>query len=132
MPSVDPQMVLRQHVAARICQVSGGACKDPATSLDEIRGRVTANSAQWSQTMNDFRMTLDSRKIPKNDQEEVMTALTDLMHDVSGMNQPTSVTRTSTSTMGTMPGNMDTMARSTRATAPSSMDTTARSSRTAK
>jgi hypothetical protein len=77
------QQILREYVAARLCQVAGGSCQDPVTPLSEIRGKLTITDAQWTRAMKDFRTILERRNIEKADQDATMSALSALEHDVA-------------------------------------------------
>jgi hemoglobin len=77
-----PKAGLKFHVTALMCEVTGGPCKYSGRSMQEAHAQLNINEAQWQAMLADFRVTLDTFKVPATEQAELMTIVGSTKKDI--------------------------------------------------
>jgi len=68
-----PKAGLKFHVSTLVCQVTGGPCQYVGRDMKTSHSHLNIGAREWDAMLIDFRATLDKFKVPKAEQEELVT-----------------------------------------------------------
>lgn len=68
-----PKAGLKFHVTTLVCQVTGGPCKYIGRDMKTSHVHLNIGAKEWDAMLVDFRATLHKFKVPKAEQEELVT-----------------------------------------------------------
>ena len=77
-----PKAGLKFHVAALVCEVSGGPCKYSGRTMKESHEKLNISRAEWDAMVVDFKATLDKFKVPPREQQELITIVESTKTDI--------------------------------------------------
>ncbi len=68
-----PKAGLKFHVTALVCQVTGGPQTYSGRSMKDAHKTLNITEREWDAMVHDFVATLDDFKVPKAEQNELLT-----------------------------------------------------------
>jgi len=68
-----PISYLKFHVTTMVCEVTGGPCKYTGRSMKEAHQHLNITEKEWQAMVTDFKKSLNKFKVPKKEQEELIT-----------------------------------------------------------
>jgi len=77
-----PKAGLKFHVAALVCEVSGGPCKYTGRAMKESHQHLNITQAEWDAMVVDFKATLNKFKVPQREQQELITIVGSTRNDI--------------------------------------------------
>jgi hemoglobin len=80
--SDDSKAKLRQHVIDLLCQTTGGPCIYTGRDMKTVHKGLGITDADWETSVKDLKGTLDKFKVPKQEQDEVLAAVSGLKKDI--------------------------------------------------
>ena len=80
--SDDSKGKLRQHVLNLLCQTTGGPCIYTGRDMKTSHKGLGITEADWTTSVADLNATLDKFKVPKQERDEVLAAISGLKKDI--------------------------------------------------
>ena len=80
--SDDSKGKLRQHVIDLLCQTTGGPCVYTGRDMKTSHKGLGITEADWEASVKDLNGTLDKFKVPKQERDEVLAAVSGLKKDI--------------------------------------------------
>jgi len=77
-----PKAGLKFHVTALVCQVTGGPQTYAGRSMKEAHKNLHITESEWDAMVHDFVATLDEFKVPKAEQNELLTIVGSTKSDI--------------------------------------------------
>ena len=77
-----PKAGLKFHVTTLVCQVTGGPCKYVGRDMKTSHAHLNIGAKEWDAMVADFRATLDKFKVPKAEQDELVTIVGSTRPDI--------------------------------------------------
>lgn len=77
-----PKAGLKFHVTALVCQVTGGPQTYAGRSMKEAHKNLHITEREWDAMVHDFVATLDEFKVPKAEQNELLTIVGSTKSDI--------------------------------------------------
>jgi hemoglobin len=77
-----PKAGLKFHVAALVCEVSGGPCKYTGRTMKDSHQHLNIAQAEWEAMTADFKATLDTFRVPQREQEELIAIVASTRNDI--------------------------------------------------
>jgi hemoglobin len=77
-----PKAGLKFHVTTLVCQVTGGPCKYVGRDMKTSHAHLNIGAKEWDAMLIDFRATLDKFKVPKAEQDELVTIVGSTRPDI--------------------------------------------------
>jgi len=77
-----PKAGLKFHVTALVCQVTGGPQMYAGRSMKEAHKNLHITEREWDAMVHDFVATLDEFKVPKAEQNELLTIVGSTKNDI--------------------------------------------------
>jgi hemoglobin len=77
-----PKAGLKFHVAALVCEVTGGPCKYTGRTMKESHEHLNITQTQWDAMLADFKATLDKFKVPQREQQELIEIVSRTKNDI--------------------------------------------------
>jgi hemoglobin len=68
-----PKAGLKFHVTALVCQVTGGPQQYTGRTMKDAHSKLHITEKEWDAMVKDFVATLDKYKVPKAEQQELLT-----------------------------------------------------------
>jgi hemoglobin len=83
-----PKAGLKFHVTTLVCQATGGPCTYTGRTMKESHQHLNINQAQWDAMVADFKASLDTFKVPKQEQQELVAIVESTKKDIVGSSVP--------------------------------------------
>lgn len=77
-----PAPGLKYHVAALVCQVTGGPCKYTGRTMKESHAHLNITEREWQAMVSDFRRVLNNYQVPQREQEELIAIVESTKKDI--------------------------------------------------
>src|SRR2546427_11352173 len=77
-----PRAGLKFHVTTLVCQVTGGPCKYVGRSMKQAHAYLNIIEPQWQAMLADFRVTLNTFKVPAREQGELIAIVESTKRDI--------------------------------------------------
>jgi hemoglobin len=77
-----PKAGLKFHVAALVCEVSGGPCKYTGRTMKDSHQHLNITQAEWEAMVADFKATLNKFNVPQREQQELITIVGSTRNDI--------------------------------------------------
>lgn len=77
-----PTPGLKYHVAALVCQVTGGPCKYTGRTMKESHAHLNITEREWQAMLSDFRRVLNNYQVPQREQEELIAIVESTKKDI--------------------------------------------------
>lgn len=77
-----PKAGLKFQVTALVCEVTGGPCKYTGRTMKASHDHLNITEGQWDAMVADFRKTLDTFKVPQQEQQELITIIGTTKKDI--------------------------------------------------
>jgi hemoglobin len=77
-----PKAGLKYQVTALVCEATGGPCKYTGRSMKEAHARLDINEEQWQAMVSDLVETLEKFRVPKKEQQELITIVGSTKSDI--------------------------------------------------
>ena len=77
-----PKAGLKFHVAALVCEVSGGPCKYTGRTMKDSHQHLNITRAEWEAMVADFKATLNKFNVPQREQQELLTIVESTRNDI--------------------------------------------------
>ena len=77
-----PKAGLKFHVTGLVCQVTGGPQMYAGRSMKEAHKNLHITEQEWDAMVHDFVATLDEFKVPKAEQNELLTIVGSTKNDI--------------------------------------------------
>jgi hemoglobin len=77
-----PKAGLKFPVTTLVCQVTGGPCKYVGRDMKTSHVHLNIGAKEWDAMLVDFRATLDKFKVPKAEQDELVTIVGSTRPDI--------------------------------------------------
>ena len=77
-----PKAGLKFQVTALVCEVTGGPCKYTGRAMKESHQHLNITPAEWDAMVADFKMTLDTFKVPQTEQQELIAIVGGTKKDI--------------------------------------------------
>jgi len=77
-----PKAGLKFQVTALVCEVTGGPCKYTGRPMKAAHAHLNINEQQWQAMVADFRVTLDTFKVPQAEQQELIAIVGSTKADI--------------------------------------------------
>jgi hemoglobin len=87
-PAIDearrrvPKQGLKFHVATLVCQVTGGPCQYTGRDMKASHAHLNITEKEWQAMLTDFLGTLDTFKVPKAEQDELVAIVESTKPDI--------------------------------------------------
>lgn len=77
-----PKAGLKFQVTALVCEVTGGPCKYTGRAMKDSHQHLNITPAEWDAMVADFKMTLDTFKVPQTEQQELIAIVGGTKKDI--------------------------------------------------
>ena len=77
-----PKAGLKFQVTALVCEVTGGPCKYTGRAMKESHQHLNITEKEWQAMVTDFQKTLDSFKVPAQEQKELIAIVGSTKKDI--------------------------------------------------
>jgi hemoglobin len=77
-----PKAGLKFHVAALVCEVTGGPCKYTGRPMKQAHDHLNITDAEWQAMVDEFQKTLDKFQVPQREQAELVTIVESTKKDI--------------------------------------------------
>jgi len=77
-----PKAGLKFQVTALVCEVTGGPCKYTGRAMKPAHAHLNITEPQWQAMVADFRLTLDTFKVPQKEQAELIAIVGSTKADI--------------------------------------------------
>ena len=77
-----PKAGLKFHVTTMVCEATGGPCQYTGRNMKESHQRLNISQAEWDAMVTDFKTTLNTFKVPKREQQELITIVGSTRNDI--------------------------------------------------
>ena len=77
-----PKAGLKFHVAALVCEVSGGPCTYTGRTMKDSHQHLNITQAEWEAMVADFKATLNKFNVPQREQQELITIVGSTRNDI--------------------------------------------------
>ena len=77
-----PKAGLKFHVTALVCAATGGKCAYTGRPMKESHEKLNISQAEWDAMVTDFKATLDKFKVPRREQQELITIVDSTKNDI--------------------------------------------------
>jgi hemoglobin len=87
-PAIDkarravPKQGLKFHVTTLVCQVTGGPCKYVGRDMKKSHAHLNITEKEWAAMSADFKITLDTFKVPEGEQRELLAIVESTKKDI--------------------------------------------------
>jgi hemoglobin len=78
----DTQMRIRQHVVDFICNATGGPCLYTGRPMKTAHAGLGISESDWEVSLRHFVATLDRFKVPTQEKDELLAAVSGLKADI--------------------------------------------------
>lgn len=80
--SVDSQKKIRQHIVDFLCAATGGPCLYVGRDMKTAHAGLGITESDWNLTVKHLLATLDKFKVPQQEKDEVLAAVSGLKKDI--------------------------------------------------
>ena len=77
-----PKAGLKFHITTRVCQVTGGPCRDVGRNRKTSYAHLNIGEMEWEAIVADLRNTLNSLNVPFGEQTELITIMEDTKPEI--------------------------------------------------
>jgi hemoglobin len=82
--NTDSKTKVRQHVVDFLCAATGGPCKYTGRDMKTAHTGLNISEADWDTSVKYLAGTLDKFKVPQQEKNEVLSAISGLKGDIVG------------------------------------------------
>ena len=75
---------IREHIVDFLCQAMGGPCKYHGLDMKAAHTGLKISEQDWQAAVTDLTATLDRFKVPRQEHDELMSAIAGLKGDIVG------------------------------------------------